>query len=239
MMFRKTTKHSPAAMCTTQSPGPQSDSCHLTEVDVPESCQAGCRHKPAEWLLPDIFPALPDTVCRNWCHAAVGMLLAFLMCNTYNATLLTGSTLQVSNLLHLLDSVHSPRGQVECPDAAKPLAACICARHAPRRHHAPHSSFSLRRNGCWLFRLYWVSPSQAIKRPPQTNRKTQRLIDGTGHHKEQWRFGNTATLQTQNGGIRYFLRARQNGHITEVVHPPSISRVFSGADRYEVHAADS
>ena len=54
-------------------------------------------------------PALPDTVLCNWRHAAVGTLLAFLMRHTYNATLLTGSNLQVeaSDLLHLLAPLHN------------------------------------------------------------------------------------------------------------------------------------
>ena len=53
---------------------------------------------------------LPDTVLQNWLHAAVGTLIAFLCATPTNATLLTGSTLQVeaSDLLHLLDSVHDP-----------------------------------------------------------------------------------------------------------------------------------
>ena len=68
-------------------------------------------------MLPDIFPPLPDTVLHNWRHAAVKMLLAFLMRHTHDATLLTGSTLQIEafDLLHLFDLVHNPRGQVEGP----------------------------------------------------------------------------------------------------------------------------
>ena len=35
MIVKKTADHTPAAICTTQSPWPQSDCCHLTELDVP------------------------------------------------------------------------------------------------------------------------------------------------------------------------------------------------------------